>query len=143
MIHKSVLYKLSAILMTLIIVVCCCACTNSALDVVLLSDKYSYNIDDEIVLTMYNNSQDTVYCSEQIILQEEVDGKYVSTGEDTSYSEVLLMLESGSEREMRINLKYSFGSLSTGKYRIGKLYSTSDELPEDNCEIAFVEIELK
>ena len=132
-----------ALIVIVAVVVMCCACSNSALDVVLLSDKYTYNTDEEIVLTMQNNSEDMVYYSEQIILQVEVDGEYVSAGEDTSYSDVLLGLEPKSENEMKINLKYSFGSLSPGKYRIGKLYSTSDELPEDNSEIAFVEIELK
>lgn len=149
MVFKSLLIipkyinKASAILLTLILVFMCCACSNSVSDVVLLSDKYTYNTDEEIVLTMQNNSEDAVYYSEQIILQVEVDGKYVSAGDDTSYSEVLLMLEPSSENEMKINLKYSFDSLSPGKYRVGKLYSTSEELSEDNSEVVFVEFELK
>ncbi|MBQ7134318.1 MAG: hypothetical protein IJO20_07470 [Ruminococcus sp.] len=141
--YKGMLNKLSAILMIFVIVIMCCACSNSALDVVLLSDKYTYTTDEEIVLTIENNSEDLVYYSEQIILQVEVDGKYVSAGEQASYSEVLLGLEPKSKNEMKINLKYLFDSLSPGKYRIGKLYSTSDELSEVDSEIAFVEIELK
>ena len=135
--------KKLSLLLVVVIVMLCCACSNSVQDVVLFTDKDIYNIDEEIVLTMQNNSEDTVYYSEQIILQVEVDGEYVSAGEDTSYSEVLFGLEPQSENEMKINLKYSFDSLSPGKYRVGKLYSTSDELPEDNSEIVFVEFELK
>lgn len=135
--------KASAILLTLIIIFMFCSCSNSVSDVVLLSDEYTYNTDEEIILTIRNNSEDSVYYSEQIILQVEVDGKYVSAGEDTSYSEILLMLQPDSENEMKINLKYSFDSLSPGKYRVGKLYSTSDDLSKENSGIAFVEIELK
>lgn len=141
--YKGMLNKLSAILMIFVIVIMCCACSNSALDVVLLSDKYTYTTDEEIVLTIQNNSEDVVYYSEQIILQVEIDGKYVSAGENVSYSEVLFGLEPKSKNEMKINLKYLFDSLSPGKYRIGKLYSTSDELSEVDSEIVFVEIELK
>ena len=141
--HERVLNKLSAILMIFVIAIMCCACSNSTLDVVLLSDKYTYNNDEEIVLTLQNNSDDMVYYSEQIILQVEIDGEYVSAGEQVSYSEILLGLEAKSENDMKINLKYLFDSLSPGKYRIGKLYSTFEELPQEDSEIAFVEIELK
>ncbi len=141
--HMGILNKLSAILMIFIIVTMCCACSNSTLDVVLLSDKYTYTNDEEIVLTIQNNSDDMVYYSEQIILQVEVDGEYISAGEQESWSDVLLGLEPKSKNDMKINLKYLFDSLYPGKYRIGKWYSTFEELPKEDSEIAFVEIELK